>query len=308
MTRPTEVAAATAVGEDRGMPATAPPRPRLARVRRSRSRVRRRVALLVTVAAAGAIAGIVAVATGRVSSVPAATCSVTWQGQSYALSPAQTANAATVSAVAVQAGLPNHAVTIALATALQESKLVNVGYGDRDSLGLFQQRPSQGWGTPAQIADPVYASGAFYRALTRLPHWESDSVAVAAQAVQHSADGTAYEQWEPEARAFAVALTGETPAGLACSGGVLSTAKATSQATRTQVTGALTAALGPDALVPPGTGRGWVSASWLVAHSQAYGITSVSYAGQTWTAARGAWAPHAAAGTTVSYALARPAA
>lgn len=288
------------------MPATAPPRPRTPRVRRSRARLRRRVAVLVLVVAAGAIAGVVVVATGGSSPVPAASCSVTWQGQSFTLSPLQAANAATVSAVAVQAGLPDHAVTIALATALQESKLVNVGYGDRDSLGLFQQRPSQGWGTPAQIADPVYASQAFYRALTKLPHWESDSVAVAAQAVQHSADGTAYAQWEPEARAFAVALTGETPAGLTCSGGVLSTAKATSTATRTQVAAAVTTALGPQALVPASADRGWASAAWLVAHAQAYGITSVSYADRTWSAARGTWAPGPAAGTTVSYALAKP--
>ncbi|HEY5335477.1 MAG TPA: hypothetical protein VIJ71_05585, partial [Mycobacteriales bacterium] len=201
---------------------------------------------------------------------------------------------------------PDHAVTIALATAFQESKLVNLGYGDRDSLGLFQQRPSQGWGTPTQIADPVYASTAFYRALVKLPHWQSDSVAVAAQAVQRSADGTAYEQWADEARTLAVALTGERPAGLTCSGGALSTPKATTTVTRAQVASSVAAALGASALVPPTVPRGWSAATWLVAHSQAYGITSVGYAGRMWTAAKGSWAADATAAGTVTYTLARP--
>lgn len=69
-------------------------------------------------------------------------------GASYAFSPEQAVNAATITAVGTGRGLPERAVTIALATALQESSLRNINHGDRDSLGLFQQRPSQGWGTP----------------------------------------------------------------------------------------------------------------------------------------------------------------
>ena len=65
--------------------------------------------------------------------------------------------------------MPAHAATIALATALQESKLYNLHGGDRDSLGLFQQRPSQGWGTRGEILDPVHATNAFYDALARVP-------------------------------------------------------------------------------------------------------------------------------------------
>ena len=80
-------------------------------------------------------------------------------GSPYSLSTDQAANAATITAVAVRRELPPRAVTIALATALQESKLNNVEYGDRDSVGLFQQRPSQGWGTAGQILDPRYAAG-----------------------------------------------------------------------------------------------------------------------------------------------------
>ncbi|MFD2121435.1 hypothetical protein ACFSNO_20395, partial [Streptomyces cirratus] len=77
----------------------------------------------------------------------------------YEMSPEQAGNAATIAAVGVAKGVPDRAVTIALATAMQESGLRNLDHGDRDSLGLFQQRPSQGWGTPQEIRDPVYAVG-----------------------------------------------------------------------------------------------------------------------------------------------------
>ena len=70
---------------------------------------------------------------------------------------------ATIAAVGRDRGLPERAVVIALATAQQESRLRNLDYGDRDSLGLFQQRPSQGWGTEAQVQDPVYAAGIVLR-------------------------------------------------------------------------------------------------------------------------------------------------
>lgn len=290
------------------MSVSAPPRPRTPRVRRSRSRVRRRIALVAAASATVVTAGIVLAVTGGPASVPAAQCSVTSGADTYSLTPDQAANAATISSVAAYEGLPDHAVTIALATAFQESKLINLGYGDRDSLGLFQQRPSQGWGTPTQIADPAYASTAFYRALVRLPHWQTDSVDVAAQAVQHSADGTAYAQWTDEARALAIALTGERPAGLTCGGGTLSTSKATTTTTRSQVEARVMAALGSSALTPPTAARGWSAATWLVAHSQSYGITTVSYGGRTWTAAKGAWEPSASGAVAVSYGLARPAA
>jgi hypothetical protein len=83
----------------------------------------------------------------------------------YFLSEEQAENAATIAAVGIRLGLPDHAVTVALAAALQESGLHNLPDGDRDSAGLFQQRPSQGWGTHAQVLDPVYASTAFYSRL-----------------------------------------------------------------------------------------------------------------------------------------------
>ena len=84
---------------------------------------------------------------------------------------------------------------MAYATALQESKLENLDYGDRDSVGIFQQRPSQGWGTAAEIEDPAYAAGAFFDALVKIPDYAKLPVDVAAQDVQQSADGAAYEQY-----------------------------------------------------------------------------------------------------------------
>ncbi|HEX7659535.1 MAG TPA: hypothetical protein VF444_08655 [Pseudonocardiaceae bacterium] len=111
---------------------------------------------------------------------------------SYVLSPTQADNAATIAGVGLRMGMPDHAVTVALATALQESKLVNLSGGDRDSAGLFQQRPSQGWGTFAQVTDPVHASRAFYDKLAQVPGWAQLSVTEAAQSVQRSAAPDGY--------------------------------------------------------------------------------------------------------------------
>src|SRR5262249_41196615 len=126
----------------------------------------------------------------------------------YTLSLEQAQNAAIISAVAFKDQLPDHAVTVALAVALQESKLRNLPYGDRDSVGLFQQRPPQGGGPQAQILDPVYATSAFYTRLAQISRWQTMPVTDAAQAVQLSAAGSAYAAWEDEARALAVVLTG----------------------------------------------------------------------------------------------------
>src|SRR6266498_327517 len=95
-------------------------------------------------------------------------CHVSLANQTYTLSPEQTAHATTIAAVGKRMGLPDHAVSVALAAALQESKLQNLQYGDRDSLGLFQQRPSQGWGSETEVLTPHYAAGAFYRRLARI--------------------------------------------------------------------------------------------------------------------------------------------
>lgn len=118
----------------------------------------------------------------------------------------QVPNAKMIVATGLAMGVPARGQIVALATALQESGLRNLTYGDRDSLGLFQQRPSQGWGTAAEILDPVHASTRFFEALEQVSGWQSLTVAQAAQAVQKSAFPDAYAQWEPLATALQKAL------------------------------------------------------------------------------------------------------
>jgi hypothetical protein len=129
----------------------------------------------------------------------------------------QVGNVATIVAVGQQLAVPPRGWVIAVATAMQESMLRNLPYGDRDSLGLFQQRPSQGWGdtpagpsdtrTPAQrILDPVYAATRFYTALTGVAGWQNLPLTVAAQSVQRSGTPDAYAKWEPDALAVVNAV------------------------------------------------------------------------------------------------------
>ena len=143
-------------------------------------------------------------------------CTAEVDGHSVRLSVEQAENAALISAISVQRGMPARAASIALATAFQESKLRNLTYGDRDSLGLFQQRPSQGWGTRAQILDPYFATNAFYDALEQIEGYESMPITEAAQLVQRSAYPDAYADHEQDARALASALTGHSPEAFSC--------------------------------------------------------------------------------------------
>lgn len=135
------------------------------------------------------------------------------------LTAAQLQHASTINAVGLHRGLPEQARIIALATAFQESSLRNRPDGDRDSVGLFQQRPSQGWGTPEQLLDPVYSAGRFYEALVEVPGWSDLPLTEAAQAVQYSAHPDAYAKWEPQATTLARALGGTTFAALGCRAG-----------------------------------------------------------------------------------------
>lgn len=112
----------------------------------------------------------------------------------------QLTNAATIVAVGKEMNVPEPGWVVAIAAALQESGLHNLDYGDRDSLGLFQQRPSQGWGTPAQIMNPAYAATQFYRHLLAVSGWQQMSVNDAAQTVQRSGFPDAYAPHEQAAR------------------------------------------------------------------------------------------------------------
>ena len=128
----------------------------------------------------------------------------------------QSRNAAIITAVSYQQGLSEQAAVIALATAWQESGLRNINYGDRDSLGLFQQRPSYGWGTEEEIMDPWYSSRRFYEELVKFPDWETTDVNDIAQKVQRSGHPEAYRKHETNARALAGALRGSAPESLGC--------------------------------------------------------------------------------------------
>ncbi|MBB5481152.1 hypothetical protein [Micromonospora parathelypteridis] len=115
----------------------------------------------------------------------------------------QTGNAKAIIAATKKAGLPERAAVISIATSLQESKLENLGHlgdmNDHDSLGLFQQRPSSGWGTPEQITDPAYSTTAFLKGLRQVDGWQDMPLTQAAQTVQVSAYPDAYAQWEQQA-------------------------------------------------------------------------------------------------------------
>jgi hypothetical protein len=243
-------------------------------------------------------------------------------GPSYEFTPEQAVNAATITAVGTGRGLPERAVTIALATALQESGLRNIAHGDRDSLGLFQQRPSQGWGTPKEILDPTYAAGEFYKHLVKVRDYQSLPLTVAAQRVQRSGYPEAYAKHEPDAGLLAAALTGTSAATLTCDGRQETGGTAQAAATGPDaVRSALVRDFGRDALettaaevggkaapsptptaadartvtlpvradTSPGSHRslrerGWQLAHWAVANSSALRIERVSYAGRQWTA------------------------
>ena len=135
----------------------------------------------------------------------------------------QVTNAATIVRTGQADHVPLYGEVIAVATAMQESSLVNLDHGDRDSLGLFQQRPSQGWGTPAQIMDPVYASGQFYAHLLAVPGWQDLALTVAAQDVQNSGYPGAYAKWQAAAADLVAHIAGGGDGSVAGSGQVTAT-------------------------------------------------------------------------------------
>jgi hypothetical protein len=227
------------------------------------------------------------------------------------VSPEQLAHAATIAAVAARRGLPSRAATVAMATALQESKLRNLPAGDRDSVGLFQQRPSQGWGTPAQLRDPRFASGVFYDHLLKVPGWQQMRVTDAAQAVQHSAHPELYAKWEADAQTLAVALLGQIPGSVTCQ--LRLPPERSGDKAATAIVSALALDLGKLSVAPSkdggtpllsvavgGGGRstlGWRSAHWFVANAHAYGVRQVAFGGNVWTASSGKWKLDRNAGT-----------
>ncbi|WP_226358707.1 C40 family peptidase [Pseudonocardia sp. ICBG601] len=162
------------------------------------------VVLLVTAALGGlAVIAALGIAGGRFGCGPDGGLGGGAQSvDGVAWSAEQTENAATIVARVVERQLPRRAAVIALSTVIVESRLVNVAYGDRDSLGLYQQRPSQGWGPPARVLNPVAATDSFLDRLIALPGWHTMAPGTAAQAVQRSAFPDRYAPQEGPAAAL----------------------------------------------------------------------------------------------------------
>lgn len=249
-------------------------------------------------------------------------CTATAGGAEARVSVEQAEHASTIAAVAARRGLPARAATIALATALQESGLRNLDFGDRDSLGLFQQRPSQGWGTAAQVQDPVYAANAFYDELVKIDEYRTIDINDVAQQVQRSGFPEAYRKHEVRARALASTLMGYSPAAFTCSLRGSSAERETVGARgltprAAEALAEVEAAFGEQSaggFDPDGvssghsdgsahySGRavdlfyrpvdadarreGWATAQWLVANADRLRVSTVIYDGKIWTARR----------------------
>jgi hypothetical protein len=230
-------------------------------------------------------------------------CQAGTGANAIALDFGQAADAGTLAGVAVREHLPSRALTVAYATAFQESKLENLSYGDLDSVGIFQQRPSQGWGTAAQLEDPAYAARAFFGALVKVPNYSTIPVYQAAQAVQKSADGSAYQQYAQSGALLAADYTTAphavtcwyNPAQQASSQGVSTKLNLHGAAEKLDhvfgtpekggaLTGVTRIRSGSSDLITTAPGAGWAVANWLVTNASSYGITQVSYAGYQWTA------------------------
>ena len=216
----------------------------------------------------------------------------------------QMANAATITAIGVRRKMPEPAGVIARATALQEPTRENSEPGDRDSLGLFQQRPSQGWGTPEQVSDPRYAAGKFYASLKKVKGYEKMRVTDAAQRVQRSAYPEAYEKWADESAVLAKALMGRATGAVECT--VTGDPVVRGAAAATALLDELRLDWGKGLAGVAGTeaagltfpvkdlNSGWRYAHWLVSHAGDSGLERVRFANLEWTAPEGKWLPVAA--------------
>ena len=214
----------------------------------------------------------------------------------------QAAVASTMVGVVSKRALPERAAVLVLAAGLQESKLRNLapGAGDRDSVGVLQQRPSQGWGhgDASKLTSVAEATTEFLDALLKVADWQHLDLAVAIQDVQISADGGAYTQHEPEAQALSRALMGTQPAAITCSfskpttvapAATVAVQVARDLPVRVPTTGALTVR------VP---GASWQTAAWFVANADRLGIDKVAYNAKQWTRTKG-WRPSSAPATAV---------
>lgn len=266
------------------MPTTRRPGP-AARRRRARRRVVVALVVLVVLSVGVVVGRSVLESTRTALARPG--CSVVVEGTTVRLDPEQAANAATIGAVSVRRRLPLRAAVIATATAMQESKLRDLDHGDRDSIGLFQQRPSQGWGTPEQVGDPRYATEAFYDRLVTVPGYLTQPLTRAAQAVQRSGYPDAYAQHEAEATVIARGFTGFAAGAVTCRlGDPAATSSARTVAADVADVLGVTAEPAADGrvVVRTDTARGaQAAAAYAVGQSHATGARSVAVAGRSWT-------------------------
>lgn len=212
-------------------------------------------------------------------------CVATANNKSAVVDLEQAHFASIIAGVAVRRGLPPRAASIALATAYQETGIRNLDYGDRDSVGLFQQRPSQGWGTKKQLMDPDYAAGKFYDALVKINDWQTDDINDVAQKVQRSGHPEAYSDHETDARVLASALTGQSPAGFSCldRSGTAGDTKGLRSSLQQTFGNVDDSADGSMITIRAGsTRRAWAYAHYAVANASLYGVTTVKIKNRSW--------------------------
>jgi hypothetical protein len=212
-------------------------------------------------------------------------CVATANNKSAVLDLDQAHFASIIAGLSVRRGLPPRAASIALATAYQETGIRNLDYGDSDSVGLFQQRPSQGWGTKQQLMDPYYATGKFYDALIKIKNWESDDINDVAQKVQRSGHPEAYRDHEADGRVLASTLTGQSPAGFSCldRSGTPGDAKGLRRSLQRTFGELDDSVEGSVVTIPARSNRqAWAYAHFAVANAQSYGVTTVKIGNRSW--------------------------
>jgi hypothetical protein len=212
-------------------------------------------------------------------------CVATASNRSTVVDLDQARFASIIAGVSVRRGLPPRAASIALATAYQETGIRNLNYGDLDSVGLFQQRPSAGWGTKQQVMNPYYATGKFYDALVKIKGWETADINDVAQQVQRSGYPEAYRDHEADARVLASALTGQSPTGLSCldRSGTPGDVKALRSALQRTFGNVDDFAKGSVITIRARSEkRAWAYAHYAVANAKFYGVTTVKVGNQLW--------------------------